>query len=49
VEALKKKVSELITKAFSTLDTPTPYNNFTAWATKCQTFYDNQQEYEYNH
>ena len=48
VEALKK-VSEPIAKAFNTLYTSLPYNNFTAWATKCQTFYDNQQEYEFNH
>src|SRR6266436_4373939 len=49
VEALKKKVSELIAKALSTLDTPPVRNDFTAWAAKCQTFYDNQQEYEHNH
>jgi hypothetical protein len=43
VKALKKKVSELIAKAFSTLDAPPSRNNdFTAWATKCQMFYDNQ-------
>src|SRR5580692_10341402 len=49
VEALKKKVSESIAKALSTLDAPPPRNDFTAWAAKCQTFYDNQQEYEHNH
>jgi len=49
VEALKKKVSEPIAKALSTLDTPPTRNDFTAWAAKCQTFYDNQQEYEHNH
>jgi hypothetical protein len=46
---LKKKVSEPIAKALSTLDTPPSRNDFTAWAAKCQTFYDNQQEYEHNH
>jgi hypothetical protein len=49
VEALKKKVSESIAKALSTLDNLPSRNNFMAWATKCQTFYDNQQEYEHNH
>jgi hypothetical protein len=49
VEALKKKVSEPIAKALSTLDNPPPRNDFVAWAAKCQTFYDNQQEYEHNH
>jgi hypothetical protein len=49
VEALKKKVSKLIAKALSTPDIPPPCNNFTAWAAKCQTFYNNQQEYEHNH
>jgi hypothetical protein len=48
VEALKK-VSEPIVKALNALYTSLPYNDFTAWATKCQTFYDNQQEYEFNH
>jgi len=41
VEALKKKVSEPIAKALSTLDTLLPYNDLIAWVTKCQTFYDN--------
>jgi hypothetical protein len=49
VEVLKKKVSKLITKALSTLDALPSRNDFTAWAAKCQTFYDNQQEYEHNH
>jgi hypothetical protein len=49
VEALKKKVSEPIAKALSTLDNPPPRNDFVAWAAKCQTFYDNQQEYEHHH
>jgi hypothetical protein len=49
VEALKKKVSEPIVKALSTLDTPPLRNNFTAWAAKNQIFYDNQQGYEHNH
>jgi hypothetical protein len=42
VEALKKKVSESIAKALSTLDNPPSRNDFTAWAAKCQTFYNNQ-------
>jgi hypothetical protein len=46
---LKKKVSESIAKALSTLDNPPARNDFTAWAAKCQTFYNNQQEYEHNH
>jgi hypothetical protein len=41
VEALKKKVSEPIVKALSTLDTLSLRNDFTAWAAKCQTFYNN--------
>jgi hypothetical protein len=49
VEALKKKVSKSIAKALSTLDNPLSHNDFMAWAAKCQTFYDNQQEYEHNH
>jgi Mn-dependent DtxR family transcriptional regulator len=49
VEALKKKVSESIAKALSTLDNPPSQNDFAASAVKCQTFYDNQQEYEHNH
>jgi hypothetical protein len=35
VEVLKKKVSKLIAKALSTLDTSPLCNNFTAWAAKC--------------
>jgi hypothetical protein len=49
VEVLKKKVSESIAKALSTLDNPPSHNDFTAWAAKCQTFYDNQQGYGHNH
>jgi hypothetical protein len=49
VEALKKKVSESIAKALSTLDNPPARNDFTTWAAKCQIFYDNQQEYEHNY
>jgi hypothetical protein len=44
VEVLKKKIFKPIVKALNTLDTLLPYNDFIAWATKCQTFYDNQQE-----
>ena len=48
VENLKKKVSEEIATKIANDPNPPARDDFTAWATKCQTWYNNQVEYEHN-
>ena len=48
VESLKKKVSEEIAIKIAADPSPPARDDFNAWAEKCQTWYNNQVEYEHN-